>query len=161
MDIHKIMSGYTPGMENILNILHDLQDAHPMNYLPEHTLREVARYLNTTLSSVYGVIGYYTMLSTKPRARHIIRVCQSPVCHLMGTNTVVEALRKHLGVGLNEPTPDGLFWVELSECTGTCEVAPAIMIDREIYGDLSENAIGNIISMIREKSGKVKKEAGH
>ena len=155
------MSGHPPGMENILNILHDLQDAHPMNYLPDHTLREVARYLNTTLSSVYGVVGYYTMLSTKPRARHIIRVCQSPVCHLMGTKTILEALQKHLDVGLSEATPDGLFWVELSECIGTCEVAPAMMIDREVYGNLTEKAVGNILSMLRERSVKIQKEAGH
>lgn len=155
MDTEKILARYPAEMDNMLNILHDLQDAHPRNYLPEETLREVAKYLNTTLSSVYGVVNYYTMLSTIPRARHIIRLCHSPVCHLMGSGTVQEALQKQLGVGLNEPTSDGLFWVEHSECLGICDVAPAMMIDQEPYGYLTEEEIAGIISEIRDrKNGK-------
>ena len=150
MDTEKILARYPAEMDNMLNILHDLQEAHPRNYLPEETLRIVAGYLNTTLSSVYGVVNYYTMLSTIPRARHIIRLCHSPVCHLMGSGTVQETLEKQLGVGLNEPTRDELFWVEHSECLGICDVAPAMMIDQEPYGYLTEGGIAEIISEIRK-----------
>jgi NADH-quinone oxidoreductase subunit E len=152
METEKILARYPAEMDNILNILHDLQDAHPLNYLPEETLREVAGYLNTTLSSVYGVVNYYTMLSTVPRARHIIRLCHSPVCHLMGSGTVQEELEKQLGVGLNEPTRDGLFWVEHSECLGICDVAPAMVIDQEPYGYLTGEGIAKILSEIRNKN---------
>jgi NADH-quinone oxidoreductase subunit E len=151
MDTDEILTRHPPGMDNLLNILHEIQDAHPLNYLPEEDLKKVARYLNTTLSSVYGVVNYYTMLSTVPRGKHIIRLCHSPVCQLMGTATVREALQKHLGVGINQPTPDGLFWVELSECLGICDVAPAMMIGQESYGYLAEDDIVNIISGIRER----------
>jgi NADH-quinone oxidoreductase subunit E len=150
MNINEIVNRHPAKMDNILNILHDLQDAHPLNYLPEESLREVAGYLNTTLSSVYGVVKYYTMLSTVPRGRHIIRLCQSPVCQLMGMATVQEALQKQLGVGLNQATPDGLFWVELSECLGICDVAPAMTIDHEPYGFLTADEIKKIINGIRE-----------
>jgi NADH:ubiquinone oxidoreductase subunit E len=151
MDINGIVTRYTPEMDNLLNILHDLQDAHPLNYLPGESLKEVARYLNTTMSSVYGVVNYYTMLSTTPRAKHIIRVCHSPVCHMMGAGSVQDALQKHLGVGLNEATPDKLFWVEHAECLGICDVAPAMMIGQEPYGYLTENEILRILAEIKEK----------
>jgi NADH-quinone oxidoreductase subunit E len=154
MDADTILEKHPAKMENILNILHDLQDAHPQKYLPGETLRKVARYLNTTLASVYGVVKYYTMFSTVPRGKHIIRLCQSPVCHMMGTATVLENLEKILGVGLNEPTTDGLFYIELSECLGICDVAPAMMIGEEPYGNLAETDIARIISAIREETTK-------
>ncbi|MGF1587354.1 MAG: NAD(P)H-dependent oxidoreductase subunit E [Bacteroidales bacterium] len=152
MDIRKILLRYSPEKTNLLNILHDIQDAHPQNYLPDEILREVAAYLNTTVSSVYGVVKYYTMFSTKPRAKYIVRVCQSPICHLMGHETVLENLRKVLKVGINEPTPDGLFYIELSECLGICDVAPAMMIGQEPYGNLTEGSIASVISELRSKS---------
>ncbi len=151
MDIQKILERHSPEPDNMLNILHDLQDANLQNYLPEESLRQVARYLNTTLSAVYGVVNYYTMFSTKPRGKYIIRLCQSPVCHLMGSETVLESVKKLLGVELDEPAADGLFSLELSECLGICDVAPAMMIGEDIYGHLSEANISKIISEIREK----------
>ena len=154
MDTDEILNRFPPEMDNLLNILHELQDAHPLNYLPEENLTKVARYLKTTLSSVYGVVNYYTMLSTVPRGRHIIRLCHSPVCQLMGIATVQEALQKHLGVGINQPTPDGLFWVELSECLGICDVAPAMMIGQDPYGHLTEDGIAKIISGIRDRESE-------
>lgn len=151
MDVNKILSRYPPEMDNLLNMLHDLQDAHPLNYLPEKTLTEVARYLNTTLASVYGVVSYYSMFSTKPRGKHIIRLCQSPICHMMGSRLLLDELLEILDTGLNEPTKDGLFIVELSECLGICDVAPAMMIGDEIYGPLTKDYFVQIISLIREK----------
>jgi NADH-quinone oxidoreductase subunit E len=152
MDIQKILLKYTPEKTNLLNILHEIQDAHPQNYLPEKALLEVAAYLNTTMSSVYGVVKYYTMLSTKPRGKYIIRLCQSPICHLMGSETVLENLQKVLGVGINEPTADGLFFIEYSECLGICDVAPAMMVGQEPYGHLTENRIASIITELRNES---------
>ena len=151
MDIQKILGRHRSAMENLINILHDLQDASPQNYLPEESLREVARYLNTTLSAVYGVVNYYTMFSTKPRGKYIIRLCHSPICHMMGSETALESVKKLLGVDLNEPTADGLFSVELSECLGICDVAPSMMVDDEIYGHLSATVISKMISEIRER----------
>ena len=152
MDIQKILKRHRPEKSSILNILHDLQDENSQNYLPEETLLEVSRYLNISLSSVYGVVEYYSMFSTNPRGRNIIRVCRSPVCHLMGSGTVLESLKNVLGTGLNEITPDGLFSVELSECLGICDVAPAMMVGEEPYGYLTESSIGRIISEIRNNS---------
>jgi len=151
MNPQEIIKKHPPSMENLINILHDLQEASPQNYLPEESLREVARYLNTTLSAVYGVVNYYTMFSTKPRGKYIIRLCQSPICHMMGGETALESVKKLLGVDLNEPTSDGLFSVELSECLGICDVAPSMMVGDEIHGHLSAKVISKMISEIRER----------
>lgn len=154
MDIQKILQRHPPEKSGILNILHELQDEHPQNYLPDEILLEVAGYLNIPLSSVYGVVEYYSMFRTRPRGRKIIRVCRSPVCHLMGSGTVLESLKKVLDCAPDEVTPDGLFSVELSECLGICDVAPAMMVDEVPYGYLTENSIRSIIAEIRNESEK-------
>ena len=151
MEIRKILDKYPPERDNMLNILHELQDSNPRNYLSEEAVRAVAKHLNTTLAEVYGVVKYYTMFSTTPRGKHIIRLCQSPICHLMGSGTILEELQRLLGTGLNEPTADGLFSLELSECLGICDVAPAMMIGDEIFGPLTPDYAGKILETIRQK----------
>jgi len=154
MEIEKILRKHSPEPENLLNILHDLQDAHPENYLPESCLKEVASYLNTTLAQVYGVVNYYTMFSTVPRGKYIIRVCHSPVCHMMGSRTIPGILEQFLGTGMNETTADGLFHLEYSECLGICSIAPAMMVGEEIHGPLTEESIEKIITGIRARENK-------
>ncbi len=154
MEIEKILGRHSPLQENLLNILHDVQDAHPRKYLPEPHIRKVAEYLDTNLAQLYGVVKYYTMFSTEPRARYIIRICRSPVCHIMDGKTLPELLEKVLGTGINEPTPDGLFYVEYSECLGICSIAPAMMVGDQIYGQLTEKGIEKLISLIRDEENQ-------
>ena len=79
-----ILEKYPPLMENVLLVLHDFQNNNQRNYLTEKDLALIANYLNTPYSSIFGVASYYTMFSLIPRGKHIIRICQSPVCHITG-----------------------------------------------------------------------------
>jgi NADH-quinone oxidoreductase subunit E len=150
MNSKKILNEFEPKRENLLPILQSLQDNHPQNYLPPETLKEVSKYLNLTLSQVYGVVGYYSMLSTKPRGKHIIRICNSPVCHMCGAENAIEWLKEILRVNLNETTSDGIFTIEESECLGRCGKAPSMMINKEFYGELTKAKIEQIIRSLRE-----------
>jgi len=136
----------------MLNILHALQDNNPYNYLVTDDLKAVAAYLNTTLSHVYGVATYYTMLSVKPRGKYIIRACNSPVCLMEGSLNVLEVLKDILAVNIGETTADRLFTLEVSECLGQCARAPVMMINKEIYGNLDRQAISGIIQELKEKN---------
>ena len=149
MDPLKILAQFEPDKSNLLPILHALQDSHPQNYLPEHSLKAVAKHLKVNLSWVYGVIGYYSMYSLEPRGRYIIRLCTSPVCNMVGSTDILTALTTHLGIGAGETTGDGLFTIEESECLGICDVAPAMMINREIYGNLTPESIEGIITQLK------------
>lgn len=145
MDRTEIMNKFSPEKDNLLGILHELQNNSPQNYLSEDDMKEVAAYLNTTYSHVYGVATYYTMYSVKPRGRHIIRVCNSPVCNMEGSNSIIDTLRRILGIGVGETTSDRLFTLELTECLGRCHVAPSMMIGEDIYGDLNEVSLPEIL----------------
>ncbi|MCX5907661.1 MAG: NADH-quinone oxidoreductase subunit NuoE [Deltaproteobacteria bacterium] len=140
-----ILERYDRSPDNLLSILHDLQDANERHYLTDEDLRRTADYLGLTPSFVHGVATFYTMFSLKPRGRYIIRICQSPPCYLMGSTTMVMELMRHLGVEFGETTRDGLFTLEMSSCLGVCGVAPAMMINDEVYGNLTPDRIQIIL----------------
>jgi NADH:ubiquinone oxidoreductase subunit E len=156
MDQQEILTGFSPDRANLLPILHALQDNHPQNYLTEESLRAVARHLRINLSWVHGVAGYYSMFSLKPRGRYIIRVCNSPVCNMMGSSGIIEALAGILGIVTGETTPDGLFTVEEAECLGICDIAPAMMINRTVYGKLTHESLKVIIDELRIMKNELK-----
>jgi len=149
MDPSKIVTGFRRDKSDLLPLLHALQDSHPQNYLTGESLKAAAGHLNINLSWVYGVAGYYSMFCLEPRGRYIIRICNSPVCSLLGSEVLLETLESLLGVHKGETTPDGLFTIEESECLGICEVAPAMMINRTVFGNLTPERIGEILNNIR------------
>lgn len=133
-------------------ILHEIQDNHPQNYLPEEDLRKVAAHLNTTLAAVYGVVGYYTMFSLKPRGKYIIRACRSPVCDVLGARDMIETLKQELEIEVNDTTDDGLFTLELSECLGLCAGAPAMMVNDKVHESLDPAAVRAVLNRYRNGS---------
>jgi len=156
MDQREIIAGFNPEKSNLLQILHALQDDHPQNYLTEDALKATARHLRVNLSWVYGVVGYYSMFSLKPRGRNIIRVCNSPICNMLGSSGIIEALTGILGIGTGETTPDGLFTVEEAECLGICDVAPAMMVNRTVYGNLTNESLKVIIDELINMKNELK-----
>ncbi|MGE5252558.1 MAG: NAD(P)H-dependent oxidoreductase subunit E, partial [Planctomycetaceae bacterium] len=104
MSFQKIIQRYDPSTDNLLSILHDLQDANERHYLTEQDLQLVAGHLRLPFSFVQGVATFYTMFSLKPRGKYIIRICESPPCHLMGSTTVSQELMKILGIRFGETT---------------------------------------------------------
>ncbi len=147
--MNEVLKRYPSTRENLLDILHDLQDANPYHYLSDEALRDVADYLGLTLSEVKGTASFYSMFSFTPRGKHIIRVCESPPCQLLGASTVLQKLKETLSVEVGETTGDGLFTLETTSCLGVCGVAPAMMIDEEVYGNLTAERIETIIARIR------------
>lgn len=149
--IKHLLEKYEPVQENIINILHEVQNNNPLNYITEDAMREVAAYLNLTYSSVYGVVKYYSMFSDAPRAQNIIRFCVSPVCHMLNAEDLLDYTAKQLKVKLKEPSSDQLFYLETTECLGHCEGSPAMMINQEMYTDLDKEKIKDILETYRKK----------
>ncbi len=151
MEVSEILKEHSPDHDNMIGILHALQNNNPYNYLDESDMKAVAEYLNTTLSHVYGVATYYTMFSIRPRGRYIIRVCNSPVCHMEGSINIIDDLKSALSIDIGETTKDRLFTLELTECLGQCDNAPVMMINKEIFGDLNRKKIESILKEYKSK----------
>ncbi|MCX6557992.1 MAG: NAD(P)H-dependent oxidoreductase subunit E [Candidatus Aminicenantes bacterium] len=145
----KILKQYEASTDNLLAILHDIQDASAEHYLDDADLRAAADYLKLPYSFVFGVASFYTMYSLKPRGKNLIRVCQSPPCHLLGSSTISRELMRLLGVGFGETTPDKLFTLEMTSCLGVCGVAPAMMVNGRVYGNLTSERIAGVIEDLR------------
>lgn len=147
-DFNKILKTVEPERENLIAILHRIQNEEEYNYIPEEAINHVAQYFGITPSEVFGVISFYTMLSVNPRGKYIIRVCTSAPCHVMGSTTVIDALKVILGIEVGETTADNLVTLEVSSCLGLCDVAPAMMINDNVYGNLTYEKIEKIVERI-------------
>ena len=149
--MNEILAKYPRSSEYLLDMLHDLQDADAQRHLSRGALRVVAEYVGLPLSEVVSAASFYSMYSLRPRGRHIIRLCESPPCQLMGAGTLLDALIESLGVEVGQTTGDGLFTLEATSCLGICGVAPAMMIDEELYGNLSKEKVEEILDRIRRE----------
>ena len=151
MNREEIIQQFPASGDQLLAILHALQNHNEQNYLNEDDLRAAARYLGLSYSMVHGVATFYTMFSLKPRGRHLVRICQSPPCHLMGATQVSRELMKQLGVSFGETTADGQFTLEMTSCLGVCGVAPAMMVDGDVYGNLTPERIREVLEAKRRE----------
>ena len=141
-----ILKKYKADEENLLYILHEIQDSVPSKNLTGDDLKDVADYLNIPLSRVNGVVSFYSMFSRKQRGRYIIRLCQSPPCFIRGSVNIYDVLKHHLNISENETTEDGLFTLEFSSCLGVCGLAPAMMVNDDVYGNLTEKNVIEIVN---------------
>ena len=149
LSTEELLGQYAPDQDNLLSILHQIQNRSDRNYISEEDMLEVAEYLRVPVSTVYGVATYYSMFSVTPRGKHLIRVCNSPVCHMEGSDEVLEELKRLLGVDVGETTPDGLFTIEHTECLGRCDAAPTLLVDETVFGGVNHEKLRSIIERYR------------
>ena len=131
--------------EELLEVLKEVQNR--LGYLSGDSLAEIAESLGLSLSEVYGVATFYSFLSTKPQGRNVIRICKSVPCFLEDSDIIIESIEKALGIKAGETTPDGRFSLELTNCIGACDKAPAMMVNDDIHGDLTP---GKILQILEE-----------
>ena len=138
-------------MENksLIEKLHDLQKKSNQTYLSQEVLVNLAKEEKISPAKVFAVATFYSMFSTTPRGKHIIRVCEDQACHLDGAESVIHSLERLLKVHLGDTTSDGLFTLEHSSCLGLCDQSPAMMIDGVAYGNLTRAKIETIIHQIK------------
>lgn len=129
---------------NLIPILHAIQKS--MGYVSTEVMETVAAELGVPVSRVHGVATFYTLFYTKPRGKYMVRLCDSPPCHIEGSKAVREAISKELGIRPGETTSDGNFTFEIVSCMGLCGVAPAIMINDDVYGNLKPEVIHSILA---------------
>jgi NADH-quinone oxidoreductase subunit E len=141
----EVLKKFDARLDNILYILHELQDSNAQHYLARQDIEGCADYLNVPYSFVHGVATFYTMFSLKPRGRYVIRLCDSPPCHLMGSSSLLDYLKEKLRVDVGETTTDGIFTLETCSCLGVCGVAPALMMNDEMMGNLTPERVDAIL----------------
>lgn len=116
-------------------------------WISDESLHDVAQLLEMSLDELEGVATFYNLLYRKPVGRHVVLLCDSVSCWIMGYNRLRERLCSKLGVRVGETTADGRFTLLPIVCLGTCDHAPAMMVDEDLHRDLdpdgAEKALEN------------------
>lgn len=114
-------------------------------WISDESLRDVADYMEMSPEELDSVATFYNLLFRKPVGRHIILVCDSISCWVMGYNNLRTALCDRLGIQFGETTPDDRFTILPNCCLGTCDHAPAMMIDNDLYQDVKLEELDSIL----------------
>ncbi|HYH55088.1 MAG TPA: NADH-quinone oxidoreductase subunit NuoE [Anseongella sp.] len=115
-------------------------------WVSDESLREVAVYLRMAPEELDSVATFYNLIFREPVGRHIILLCDSVSCWVMGYSKLRLQLQHKLGIGFGQTTADGCFTLLPNPCLGTCDHAPAMMIDGDLYKDVKEQEIDRILS---------------
>jgi NADH-quinone oxidoreductase subunit E len=147
VEVVQIIERHGTDRHNLIPILHDLQRA--MGFVSPEVMETVAERLDIPASEVNGTATFYTLFYTKPQGKFMVRLCGSPPCHIEGSKAVRDAVAGELGIDPGSTTGDGLFTFEIVSCMGLCGVAPAIMVNDDVYGNLTPDMIPGIIGKYR------------
>ncbi len=130
--------------EELIPILNEVNRV--VGYLPGEALEEISRLLRIPKSQLFSVASFYHMLSTKPRGRHVIQFCESAPCHVAGGREVWQALKEGLQIEPEQTSPDGKWTLITTSCLGICGVGPVIVVDNDIYGNVTPNQVADILA---------------
>jgi NADH-quinone oxidoreductase subunit E len=127
-------------------------------WVSDESIADVAEALQMTSVELEGVATFYNMIFRKPVGRHVILLCDSVSCWIMGCEQLREHLHARLGIGLGETTVDGRFTLLPNVCLGACDHAPAMMIDNAHYQDLDPASVDEILAKYPKYPQEEKKE---
>lgn len=132
----------------LLPILHSVQDT--LGYIPPESVPQIASALSLSRAEVHGVISFYHYFRDTPPGKHTIHLCRAESCQAMGGKQLETHVKAKLGIDFHETTPDGQFSLEPVYCLGNCACSPAMQVDEEIYGRVSEKAFDATINSLGE-----------
>ena len=149
-EIDEILEKYGYSKNKLIKILQVVQEKH--KYLSEEVINYIAAILDIPAASVYGVVTFYSHFSLKPKGKYVIKLCDGTACHVKGSIEILDVIKKELGLDKNITTTDDmLFTVETVSCLGACGLAPAVVVNDKVYGQVKPDDAIHIINEIRAK----------
>lgn len=114
-------------------------------WVSDDGVKDIAEFLEITPDEIDGVATFYNLIFRRKVGKHVILVCDSVSCWILGYNQILDYLNKKLGIKFGETTSDGKFTLLPISCLGTCDHAPALMIDNDLYRDLTTDLLDPIL----------------
>ena len=127
----------------MIAILHTAQGI--FGYLPMKVQKHIADRIGVNVSQVYGVVTFYSFFSMKPKGENVISICLGTACFVKGSDKLLAACEKHLGIRNGETTSDGRFSITTLRCVGACALAPVMQINGKTYGNITEDDVPGIL----------------
>jgi len=119
---------------------------HNRGWISDDSLKEVADYVEMSPAELDSVATFYNLIFRQPVGRHVILVCDSISCFVMGYDGIRDHLFSALNIKYGQTTPDGRFTLLPNCCLGTCDCAPALMIDNDLYRNLTVEQLDEILT---------------
>jgi NADH-quinone oxidoreductase subunit E len=114
-------------------------------WISDETIQDLAKILEMNAHEIDAVATFYNLIFRQPVGRHVILVCDSISCWVMGYNAVADQLAQRLGIKMGETTKDDRFTLLPIPCLGVCDHAPACMIDNDLHVDLTPGKLAEIL----------------
>lgn len=139
---------------HLVPILQAVQEEY--RYLPREVLTYVATALDVSPARVFGVATFYAHFAIEPKGKHVVKLCDGTACHVKDSVPILEALRKRLNLtGTKKTTPDMMFTVETVACLGACGLAPVVVVDEKVHGQMTpESAVKLLEEIIAQEEAQ-------
>ena len=155
--LREILARYKGERVELIHILEEVQER--LGYLPKEALLDIADFVHTPASAIFGVATFYNRFRFTPIGRHPIRVCMGTACHLQGGSLVMEALERELEIRVGGVTPDEEFSLDRIACVGCCVLAPVIVISREVSPKMTPFKVEEVLAGLKEPQEAVEPNA--
>jgi NADH-quinone oxidoreductase subunit E len=136
--------------ELVVDVMFAVQDYY--GYLSDEAVEEVANLLNMSPLEVEELATFYTFVYREPVGKYVIHICDSLICWMDGYESIKDHLCNKLGIEMGETTSDGLFTLLPVCCIGYCDRAPAILINKKVYGPLTIESLEEILEKLRAEA---------
>ncbi len=149
--VNEIIAEHGTAEAALIPILQAVQEEY--RYLPEEILTYIATVMDLSPATVFGVATFYAQFSLDPKGKYVIKVCDGTACHVRGSMPVYDAIRKRVGLAEKavKTTEDMQYTVETVSCLGACGLAPVVMINDKVYGQMTPEAILTIIDTLEQR----------
>jgi NADH-quinone oxidoreductase E subunit len=144
--VAEILGRYPDRRSATLPVLLLLQEER--GWLSPATMREAAGILGLPPVRIEETATFYTMLRTRPCGKYLLQVCRSLSCSLVGGEGILAHLKKRLGVGEGETTPDGRFTLVAVECLGSCGTGPVVQVNDDYHENLDVAALDRVLDSL-------------
>ncbi len=145
--VMEIIDRYDRSETKIIPILQAVQEEY--RYLPQEVLTFIATSLGVSPARLYGVATFYSHFSLEPKGKHILKMCDGTACHVRGSSAVIDAVRKRLNLTAKKITTDDMMYTfETVSCLGACGLAPVLVVDDEVHGQITPEQAMAILDKI-------------
>ena len=151
--IKDLANQYGRQRESLLPIMQGVIEQE--KYLSEYSMVEIAREMDLPASEIFGTATFYSFIETEPIGKYTIRICKTITCAMKGKSQVLFAIQDMLKIKLGETTPDKRFSLLETNCLGWCHKAPAMMINNNVYTELTPEKVRDILSEYMQQNGQI------
>ena len=116
-------------------------------WVDDAQMNAIAQLLSMSVADLEGVATFYNRIYRQPVGRHVILLCDSIACFLMGAETLAEAFQRELGVQFGQTTADGRFTLLPICCLGNCDKGPSVLINEDTYGPVQPTEVAQLLEL--------------